>query len=95
MICDLHTHTAYCDGDNTPEEMLLSAIEKGFNTYGFSSHSHLSYDESWNMSHAEQKKYVAEVLSLREKYKGKIGYLRDKYGMIHFFGTGTTNFYTL
>ncbi|MEE0928607.1 MAG: histidinol-phosphatase HisJ family protein [Acutalibacteraceae bacterium] len=72
MICDLHTHTAYCDGDNTPEEMLLSAIEKGFNTYGFSSHSHLSYDESWNMSHAEQKKYVAEVLSLREKYKGKI-----------------------
>lgn len=28
-------------------------------------------------------------------YKGKIGYLRDKYGMIHFFGTGTTNFYTL
>ena len=30
-----------------------------------------------------------------EKYKGKIGYLRDKYGMIHFFGTGTTNFYTL
>lgn len=30
-----------------------------------------------------------------DKYKGKIGYIRDKYGMIHFFGTGTTNFYTL
>ena len=30
-----------------------------------------------------------------ENYKGKIGYIRDKYGMIHFYGTGTTNFYTL
>ncbi len=72
MICDLHTHTTYCDGDNSPEEMLLSAIEKGFKTYGFSSHSHLSYDESWNMTHAAQEKYVAEILALREKYKDKI-----------------------
>ena len=30
-----------------------------------------------------------------ENFKGKIGYLRDKYGVIHFFGTGTSNFYTL
>ena len=30
-----------------------------------------------------------------KKYRGKIGYLRDKYGMIHFYGTGSTNFYTL
>lgn len=30
-----------------------------------------------------------------ENYKGRIGYMRDKYGMVHFFGTGTTNFYTL
>ena len=72
MISDLHTHTTYCDGDNSPEEMLLAAIEKGFKAYGFSSHSHLSYDESWNMSHAAQKDYVCEILALREKYKGKI-----------------------
>lgn len=30
-----------------------------------------------------------------DNFKGKIGYLRDKYGMIHFYGTGTANFYTL
>ena len=30
--CDLHTHTVFCDGKNTPEEMVLSAIEKGLDT---------------------------------------------------------------
>lgn len=75
MISDLHTHTTYCDGNNTPEEMLLSAIDKGFKVYGFSSHSHLTYDEEWNMSPAEQNKYISEILSLKEKYNGKIDVL--------------------
>ena len=31
-----------------------------------------------------------------ENFKGKIGYLRDKYGMVHFYGSSSTNnFYTL
>jgi len=75
MICDLHTHTTYCDGANTPKEMLLSAIEKGLKTYGFSSHSYLSFDSSWNMNENEQKKYIAEILSLRDKYKDQIDVL--------------------
>ena len=29
MYSDLHTHTTFSDGKNTPEEMVLSAIEKG------------------------------------------------------------------
>ncbi len=72
IIGDYHTHTAFCDGDNSPEEMLLAAIDKGLKYYGFSSHSHLAYDESWNMSSDEQRKYVAEVLALKDKYKDKI-----------------------
>lgn len=72
IIGDYHTHTTYCDGDNTPEEMLLSAIDKGLKYYGFSSHSHLSFDEDWNMSFASQKQYVSEIRSLKEKYKDKI-----------------------
>lgn len=75
IIGDYHTHTTYCDGNNTPEEMLLTAIDKGFKVYGFSSHSHLPYDDSWNMSIDAQEKYVAEILALREKYKGKIDVL--------------------
>ena len=72
IIGDYHTHTTYCDGDNTPEEMLFAAIDKGLKYYGFSSHSHLSYDEDWNMSFASQKQYVSEIRSLKEKYKDKI-----------------------
>ena len=28
-LSDLHTHTSYCDGKDTPEEMIEAAIEKG------------------------------------------------------------------
>ena len=72
IIGDFHTHTTFCDGKSTPEEMLKSAIDKGLKYYGFSSHSHLKYDEKWNMSHAEQEEYIKEILSLKEKYKDKI-----------------------
>ncbi len=38
MIANFHTHTVFCDGRNTPEEVVLSAIEKGFSAIGFSGH---------------------------------------------------------
>ena len=72
IIGDYHTHTTYCDGANTAEEMLNAAIEKGLKYYGFSSHSHLKYDESWNMSCGQQEEYIKEVLFLKEKYKDKM-----------------------
>ena len=28
IYSDLHMHTVFCDGKNTPEEMVLSAIDK-------------------------------------------------------------------
>ena len=34
-----HTHTTYCDGKNTPEEIVLEAIRLGLDTIGFSGHS--------------------------------------------------------
>ena len=72
IIGDYHTHTNFCDGKNTPEEMLGAAIGKGLKYYGFSSHSHLEYDESWNMSAQSQEEYIKEVQTLKEKYKDKI-----------------------
>ena len=36
---NLHTHTTYCDGINTPEQIILTAIDKGFGAIGFSGHS--------------------------------------------------------
>lgn len=67
---NLHTHTTFCDGKNTPREIVETAIEKGFSYIGFSGHGHTFFDESYCMR--EEKKYIAEVRSLKEEYKDKI-----------------------
>ena len=32
---NFHTHSKFCDGKNTAEEMVLAAIDKGFTVLGF------------------------------------------------------------
>ena len=72
MKVNLHTHTLYCDGNNSPEEMIISAISAGFDVLGFSGHSYTSYDESYCMSREQTDAYAAEIRSLAEKYKDRI-----------------------
>ena len=69
---NLHGHTTYCDGANSIEEMILAAIEKGFDVFGFSGHSYLDFDHSWCMSKENTLKYIEEVRSLALKYKNQI-----------------------
>lgn len=68
---DYHIHTNLCDGKDTPEEMVLSAIEKGFETIGFSGHTPLM-NEYWCMSKENLAIYKNEITRLKEKYKDKI-----------------------
>ncbi len=69
---NFHTHTCFCDGKDTPEELVLAAIEKGFFALGFSGHSYFDLDADVSMSEDQQRQYCAEILSLREKYKDTI-----------------------
>ena len=46
-ITNYHTHTTYCDGKDTPEEMVLAAIGYGMHALGFSTHSYTSRDLSY------------------------------------------------
>lgn len=69
---NLHTHTTYCDGKNTPEEMILSAIEKGFDSIGFSGHSYMSYSDYFGKLPDRTEEYKREINFLKEKYKEKI-----------------------
>ena len=39
MKTNYHTHTIWCDGKDDPETVILSAIDKGFDEIGFSSHA--------------------------------------------------------
>ena len=69
---NLHTHSTYCDGKDTLEEMLLSAIEQGFDSVGFSGHSYMHYSPSHSMSIEGTEAYKKEVAFLKEKYKDKL-----------------------
>lgn len=72
---NLHTHSAYCDGKDPLEDIVLSAIELGFDSVGLSGHSYTPYDESYCMSEKGTKEYFTECLRLREKYKEQINVL--------------------
>lgn len=72
---NLHTHTKFCDGKNTPEEMVERAIEIGFDTIGFSGHSNTNFDIDWHMTKENNLLYIDEVNRLKEKYADKINIL--------------------
>lgn len=69
---DLHTHTFFCDGENSPEEMVLSAIEKGLDVIGILAHSFVKEDPEGCMPTDKKAEFLAEITSLKAKYKGKI-----------------------
>lgn len=70
MLTNYHTHTTYCDGKNTPEEIVLNAIEKGFSSIGFSGHGYTPFDLRYCMKDTEG--YVREISRLKDKYGKKI-----------------------
>ncbi|MBR1968410.1 MAG: histidinol-phosphatase [Clostridia bacterium] len=70
---DLHAHTTFCDGKNTPEEMILSAIDKGVETMGLLLHSYLSFYPTGSCKSLEHEQaFVKEMATLKVKYADKI-----------------------
>ncbi len=67
---NLHVHTYYCDGKNSPEEILDEAIRQGFTSIGFSGHSYYSPNQSMNRETA--KKYRAHIRRVKEEYADRI-----------------------
>ena len=73
MKTNYHTHTTWCDGKDSPEAVVLAAIEKGFGAIGFSSHAMLPEDDtSWVLTPEKAPRYAAEIRSLAKKYEGRI-----------------------
>lgn len=67
-----HTHSTYCDGKNTLEEMVLSAIQKKIDILGFSGHAMYPFSSSWHIPVNSINDYVKECSLLKEKYQDKI-----------------------
>lgn len=72
---DLHCHTLFCDGKNTPEEMVLAAVSRGLSCLGFSAHSYTFFDESYCLARSRQDEYRREIDALRVKYAHDIDVL--------------------
>lgn len=71
---NLHSHSVFSDGKNTAEEMLLSAIEKGFCSFGLSDHSYTPHDESYCMKKDALPEYLSVCRKLKETYAEKIDF---------------------
>lgn len=70
MLTNYHTHTTFCDGKSTVEEVVLTALEKGFDAIGFSGHGYTAFDYSYCMRDTEG--YLSEIRRVKEKYGKEI-----------------------
>lgn len=69
---NLHQHTTFCDGHNTPEEVVQHAIANGFGAIGFSGHCYMPFAAYYSMSLESTKEYRKEIARLQEKYAEQI-----------------------
>lgn len=65
-------HTSFCDGKDSPEEMVQSAIEKGLSIVGIAVHSYTDFDLSYCIKRSRIPDYLKTVVKLKSKYKDKI-----------------------
>ena len=70
MKANYHTHTTFCDGKNTPEQIVQAAIEKGMDAIGFSGHGYTEFDLRYCMKDTEG--YIREIKRLKEVYGNRI-----------------------
>ncbi len=70
MLSNFHTHTQFCDGKSSAEEMVISAINAGFTSIGFSGHGYTDFDLSYCMKDTDG--YIKEIKRLRDKYGSDI-----------------------
>ena len=66
MWSNLHTHSNYCDGKSTLEEVVASAIAKNMISLGFSSHAPLPFSSAWCMKKENLTNYLLEIDQLKK-----------------------------
>ena len=69
---NFHTHSIYDEGTDTIDEMVQTAIEKGFTRLGFSGHGFNRPIDDCSMTRENTRKYLADLAAAKEKYKGQI-----------------------
>jgi histidinol-phosphatase (PHP family) len=69
---NLHTHSVYCDGRDTIEDMVQTAVDLGFTDLGFSGHGYNQPLDICSMTENNQAHYMRHVKENKEAFKGRI-----------------------
>ena len=65
---NLHSHTQFCDGRSSMEDIVRAAVDKGFTTWGFTPHAPLHFPSPCNMKLEDVENYKQEIERLRGVY---------------------------
>ena len=69
---NLHSHTCFDDGKNTPMEMAQAAYDAGFASFGFSFHSILPFPNDWCLTEETMPAYLAAAAEAKAAFSGKM-----------------------
>ena len=72
VLSDFHVHTVFCDGQDTPENIVIEAVSRGMKKIGFSGHSYTSFEPDAGMTPDNVEKYKSEIRRLKREYESKI-----------------------
>ena len=71
--CSIHTHSAFCDGENSMAEMAEAAFAAGVKYFGVSGHVHTPLPEDEGLClDADLTAYRQETERLRREYAGRM-----------------------
>jgi histidinol-phosphatase (PHP family) len=67
-----HTHSLFCDGKSSMEDMCRSALEKGMTIIGFSSHAPVPVQSEWAMKFEDVLAYRSEIERCQAIFAGQL-----------------------
>ncbi len=88
LYSNLHTHTVFSDGKDTPEDMARRALALGFASLGISDHSDTPYDRDYCMAESEYPAYREFIRTLADEFAAEglpifLGIEKDFYSEIN------------
>ena len=69
---NLHCHTTFDDGKDSPEAMVLAALRAGFGSVGVSLHCPLDGEDAWTCPAGDEQRFIDEMRRLQTAYAGRI-----------------------
>ena len=72
ILANYHTHSVFCDGNSTLEEVAKSAFDCGIKYLGFSSHSAYPATTGCEMHPENFQKYKATIGELKKQFSGQM-----------------------